>query len=218
MAGTDTASTEATAPVEATPPAEKTNEDEFAEAFDEFAAVDDTDTGDPPAEGRKDDEDKPAPGEESPDADEAAADEPAAAPEDIWADATPEQKAAFEAAKHENQSHRGRASILDRREAALEVTPTAAEPAADKDPDTAATPETDEDWEKFKSEYPEVAAPMEKRFEDRMTKLETENADLRGQVTGITDGQLQDAIDNEEALLVQRHPDWEQLTASEDFA
>ncbi len=51
-----------------------------------------------------------------------------------------------------------------------------------------------------------------------MTKLETENADLRGQVTGITDGQLQDAIDNEEALLVQRHPDWKQLTESEDFS
>jgi len=218
MAGTDTASTEATAPVEATPPAEKTNEEAFEEAFDEFAAVDDTDTGDPPAEGRKDDEDKPAPGEESPDADEAAADEPAAAPEDIWADATPEQKAAFEASKHENQSHRTRASAQNRKIAELMSAPeSAAEPAADKDPDTAATPETDEDWEKFKSEYPEVAAPMEQRFETRLGKLEAENADLRGQVTGITDGQLQDAIDNEEALLVQRHPDWKQLTASDDF-
>ena len=50
-----------------------------------------------------------------------------------------------------------------------------------------------------------------------MAKLEAENTDLRGRVTGITDAQTRDATNTEEALLVQRHPDWEQLTTSEAF-
>ncbi len=225
MTGTDTASTEATAPVEATPPAEETNEEAFAAAFDEFAAVDDTEAATPPAEGREDGdqasagapaektEEAPASGEQSPDNDDASTDD-AAEPPDIWADASPEQRAAFEAAQHENASNRTRASAQNRKIAALMAAPKpAAEPAADR----AATPETDEGWEQFKSDYPEVAAPMEKRFESRMAKLEAENTDLRGQVTGIADARQQDAIDSEEALLVQRHPDWEQLSVSEAF-
>ncbi len=203
------------------------NEEDFEAAFEEFAAEDDavttaaSDPG-PEDEGQKAGAAAPAEttdgqaasGEESPGV-EGAAPDGAAAPEDIWADASPEQKAAFEASKHENQSHRTRASAQNRKIAELMSAPeSAAEPAAD----TAATPETDEGWEQFKSDYPEVAAPMEKRFEARMAKLEAENTDLRGRVTGITDAQTQGAIDNEEALLAQRHPDWEQLTASEDFA
>ncbi len=192
-------------------------EEEFEAAFDEFAAEDDTATATPAAEVREATDEKTGdeatPGEESPgDASDEAASGGAAEPENIWADATPEQRAAFEAAQQENRSHRGRASRLDRLEAASRAPTPAAAPAAD-----AATPETDENWEQFKTEYPEVAAPMEQRFDTRMAKLEAENADLRGQVNGITDAHLQDAIESEEALLVQRHPDWRQLTATEDF-
>lgn len=197
-------------------------EEEFAEAFEEFASKDDTVTADAPAKGPDDDdkagapapadktEDQPASGEKPPDTDKAAPADGAADTQDIWADATPEQRAAFEAAQQENRSHRGRASAIARQQAASKT-------AADKAADTPATPETDEDWEQFKSEYPEVAGPLEQRYEKRIAKVEAENAQLRGQVSGITDDQLQDAINTEEALLVQRHPDWEQLTASEDF-
>ena len=81
-------------------------EDDFATAFEEFAAVDDTeDEPAPNVEVRADEEeaeDEPAPGEESPDAEAAPEQEEdaAAEPEDIWADATPEQIAAFKAAQH----------------------------------------------------------------------------------------------------------------------
>ncbi len=220
MAGTDTAKTEETTSVEATPPAEEANEEAFAADFNEFAADDDIVTAAAPDPGPEDGDQAGAkvPAQKTEDEDETsneAAPGGAAEPADIWADATPEQKAAVEALKHENSSNRTRASAQNRKITELMSAPKpAAEPAADKD---AATPETDEEWEKFKSDYPEVAAPMERRFESRMARLESENVDLKGQVIGITDAQTQDAINAEEALLVQRHPDWQLLGQSKDF-
>ena len=220
MAEKDTKSAEAPAS------AEETSEEEFATAFEEFAAVDDTLTTDPPAEGQEvivEEPETPAPdpdpapsgGEPSDDPIDPAPD--AAEVEDIWADATPEQIAAFKAAEHKAASHQNRASAQNRKITELmAASQPAAAPAADPDPD--ATPETDESWEQFKTEYPEVATPMEKRFEARMTKLEAENTELRGQVTGIHNGQIQDAINTEEAVLADRHPDWEQLTTSPEFS
>ncbi len=233
MAGTDTATTEATAPVEPTP-AEETNEEAFDEAFEEFAGKDDTVTAAPDPGPEK--ADYPQAGAEAP----ATTDDPAASgeessdgatttgeagPQDIWADATPEQKAAFEAAQHENSSHRTRASAQNRKISELMSAPKpAAKPAADEAATTeanAAQDEAAENWKQFDGEYPEVAGPMGARM-DRQDKenaeLKAEIAGLKGQVTGITDGQIQNAIDSEEALLVQRHPDWEQLTSSEEFS
>ncbi len=214
MAGTDKASTEETPAVDA--PAEATTEEAFDDAFDEFVSADP-----PPDTGRTEDtqqaeaeasaettDDDATSGEESSDETEEAAASDDAAAEDIWKDATPAQRAAFEAAQHENRSHRGRTSALDRK---LNATSAAT-------PHQAPSPEDVEKWEQFKAEYPEVAGPMEQRFESRLTRLETENAELRTQVTGITDDQIQDAINDQEALLGQRHPDWEQLTASDDFS
>ena len=219
----------------------ETNEEAFEAAFEEFAGVDDTATVSPPAEGRKDEgqplagepavapektektetTDQATSGEQSPGADEAAPDGAAEA-KDIWADATPEQRAAFEAAQTDAKTHRNRASAQNRKIADLMSAPKpAAQPAADKDADTATTTEADKNWEQFDGEYPEVAGPVAARM-DRQDKeiaaLKSENADLKGRVTGITDVQEQDAINNEEALLVQRHPDWEQLTASDEFS
>ena len=207
----------------------ETSEEAFAAAFDEFAATDDTTAL--PAEGREDEEgaaddkaaaaptdDKAASGDAPSDADDPPAEEKAApdgaAGEDIWADATPEQKAAFEAAKHENKSHKNRASAQNRKINQLMSAPKpAAQPAAEQP----ATPETNEAWEQFKDNHPEVANQMEQQFGERMARLETENADLKGQVTGIADAHTQTAINAEEAVLAQRHPDWEQFTASAEF-
>ncbi len=193
------------------------NEEAFDDAFDEFAAEDETTTAAAPDPGPEAGAEAPAEKiEDKPDdASNKAAPDGAAETKDIWADATPEQRTAFEAVRHENSSHRTRATAQNRKINQLISAPKpAAQPAADKH---AATRETDEGWEQFQTDYPEVAAPMEKRFESRMAKLEAENAELRGQFTGITDAHTQNAIDAEEALLVQRHPDWEQLTASGDF-
>lgn len=228
---------------EKTPPAEKADdateeqlaavlsdnpeagEDAFDEHFDEFAKKDETDAADattaPPIE---DDVDKAAaPAETAGKPDEEPA--PAAAGEstkkDIWADATPEQKAAFEAADHENASHRTRASAQNRKITELmAASKPAAEPAAAPAADPAATKETDEKWAQFKEDYPEVAGPLADRM-DRQDKeiagLRGENENLRGQVTGITDAQAQASTNTEEAMLEQRHPEWEKLTASEEF-
>lgn len=215
----------------------ESNEEAFAAAFDEFAATDDTTTTAEalPAEGLEDDkagaavvapatdsaDDKAASGDAPSDAD--AKDPPAeaapdgAAEKDIWADATPEQKAAFEAAQHENKSHKNRASAQNRKINQLMSAPKpAAQPAAEQP----ATPETAENWEQFKTEYPEVAGPLAERMDRQdkeMAALRSENANLLGQVTGISDARTQDSINAEEAVLAQRHPDWEQFTASAEF-
>ena len=148
----------------------------------------------------------------SSDAGDEAAPKDAAKDDDIWADATPEQRAAHEAALQENKSHRGRASAEDRRRHAddLQAKKAIAERAA-KEP---ATPETAEDYEQFKTEYPEVAGPVEARF----ARLEAENAELRSRVTNLDATQLSAAIDSEEALLEQRHPEWRTFTASKEFS
>jgi hypothetical protein len=135
-------------------------------AFDEFAADDTgTDAVTPPAEGRAED-DKADAAASAETTDQAAADDDksddpadAAAPKDaaetadIWADATPEQKAAFEAADHENQSHRTRASAQNRKIAQLMPAPPS---AADKAAEPTAPAGTDEDWERFKDLYREM--------------------------------------------------------------
>ena len=218
MAGKDKA-TEVETPVEATP-ADETKE-EFDEAFEEFAAEDEPAA---PAPGQEVLESEPepepepepaAPGEESPD--DAT---PEAAPEgaavDIWADATTEQKAAFEAAQQTNRSNKGRLSAQDRKIIQLTTAPAPAAPAAE--PAAEETSEEKEEWETFKTEYPEVAGPVEKRYGAEISALKTENANLRGQVTGITDNQLQDAINDQEAVLADRHPDWEKLTKTPEFS
>ena len=209
----------------------ETNEAAFASAFDEFAAMDDTTTtttepapvdgpdGDKADAAASTDDDKAASGDDQPDADKddpPADDKATAAPdsaaEDIWKDATPEQKAAIKAAEHENQSNRNRASAQNRKIAEL-----MAKPAAEQAAKPAAKPEDAESWEKFKEDFPDTADQMEKRFGSRLETLEAENAALKGQVTGIETANTQQAINTEEAVLLKRHPDWQTFTASAEF-
>ncbi len=221
MAGTEKASTEATAPVEDAP-AEKTSDEEFADAFEEFAAEDDTEA-DAPAPGAEVDEkpaaaepektDDPAPAEAAP---EGAAETP-----DIWGDATPEQKAAFEAATHETASNRNRASAQNRKIAELmAAAQPAAAPAAAPAADVTEEAKPTEKWEKFDEEYPEVAGPVRELFAEiraENAEIRAKNAALESRVTGITDVQVQDALDSEEAVLLQRHPDWDAVRQSDAF-
>lgn len=207
----------------------ETLEEEFGEHFAEFASADDTESAaapaspgpeekagaDAPAEPVKPTtDDDSTPGEEPPGAAPAASDDAAETP-DIWANATPEQKAAVAALEQENKSNRGRLSALDRQRRRK---PAAAAPAAPAPaPAEPAPEEPDENWEQFKKDYPEIAAPLEKRYEGRLSALAAENAGLKEQITGIGENQAQQVIDQEEAVLLGRHPDWEELTAKDDF-
>ncbi len=191
-----------------------TSEEEFADAFEEFAAGDDGETENegegPPQEAAHEDEE----GEAAPQ--EGAAEQP-----DIWADATPEQRAAFEAAQHENSSNRERVQAQNRKISDLLSQPGAAQPAAPvSKPATTeeGDPVANEEWEKFEEEYPEVAGPISKRYGNELAELKAENAKLRGEVSGINHIQRQEAIDTEEAVLLDRHPDWKAETSTPEFS
>lgn len=201
------------------PASESDEEKEFEAAFEEFAAPDEDEAASEEAAPTDDKtiEQDPAPDAQAPAAAEAAPEDDAAP--DIWADATPEQQAAVTALRHENDSHRTRATAQNRKINELISAPPAAAPAAEPGPkpDDAADEEADKNWEQFQTEYPEVAAPVAERFETRLAKLEAENAVLRGSVNGITDRQTQDAIDTQEAVLLDRHPNYIAETSTPEF-
>lgn len=209
MAGTEPAQTEADAPVD---PASDDGKD-FDAAFEEFAAADDTE----PAPEKEEPAGAPAPAD-GPDEPAKTIEEPAApegAAPDIWADATPEQLAAFQAAQQENRSHRGRASALDIREAQIAAAqkpaavPAAGEPVVE--------PATDEKFETFETEYPEVAGPIKARYDARHEQQEAKIAALEQTVAGISTIQANEATGDELAVLEQRHPTWHALTSTPQF-
>ena len=213
MAGTEATPTDAGASVDA-PTSADDDAKEFDAAFEEFAAVDDTETAPPPDPAEKPaDAPAPAEGSEEP----AKIEDPPAAPEgaaaDIWADATPEQRAAFEAAQQENRSHRGRASFLDIQQAQIAAKQPAAAPAAGPD----AAPATDEQFTNFESEYPEVAGPIKARYDAQLDAQAGQIAALEQRISGISDVQVQEAIGDQIALLEQRHPTWNALTSTPEF-
>ena len=128
-------------------------------------------------------------------------------PKDIWADATPEQQAAIEAAKHETSSNKGRLSAQDRELKKLRDLLASAETPAPKEA------EVDVDWDEFNDEYPDVAGPVAKR----LSALEADNKRLNNEVSGITEASREEAINDEKAVLLDRHPDYLEFTRTEEF-
>jgi len=157
--------------------------------------------------------------------------------EDIWANATEEQRAAYRAAQeqlrqldHADRSNRGRIAALQRQINQLsgQMTDDHAEKKwssgsgkqkggqSQKTPDTFET----EDWQKLKEEYSEVLGPVEQAFRSRDEQLQQlmERVQTFDQKFQGLDQAPQDAyMAGQEQALAEKHPDWEQITASRDF-
>jgi|TARA_Y100000310_G_scaffold51684_1_gene47599 hypothetical protein len=192
---------------------------EFDKSFDTFAG-DETPPADPLPE-----PDSPATGDE-PSAKKAEpegtgpsqATEPTPAV-DIWADATPEQKAAFGAAEadaHRYRSDRGRAAADARRIAELESTNR---DAAAQKPDAAPADGVlagvlrSGDWKAVKAELPELAAPLEKVLEG----FETENIALKKELATFSVERRNEVSDAQIRIVAAEHSDWESVTDDEAF-
>lgn len=184
---------------------------------------------DPPAEEGKD--------EGQPDADEAQdrqgpdAAEPAGSEstDDIWANADPKLKAAFEeanarAAKAENtiRSNNGRWSKAQRDADELRARLAAAQPKATEGKEAKAEPAADEtELKRIEEEYPDIAKPLLATIAALNAKVEQleQNDGTRQELDAARD-QLaaQEAMAREEQALAEDHPDWRDIVQGQGFA
>lgn len=198
---------------------EKSGE-EAAEAAAEGA--DDTDDGSAPADAKPQGE-APATDDRSAD----AADPGQTQGNDLWASATPEQKAAFEAAQTQlrkleqaERSNRGRLSAMQRQlndfTAGRDPSPPAARKAADGQGNDGKADGgflASDKWKRFEGEYPEVAGPLGELIGDLQSQLKRQDT----QLSAIGNERREDALDEQEELLLEAHPDWEQVTEKPEF-
>lgn len=138
---------------------------------------------------------------------------------DVWANATPEQRAAFEAAEaarkkleQAERSNRGRLSALQRQINELTQQPKPA-PAAgkgeqDQDRDADGFLASD-DWKSFEGEYPEVAGPLGKLIGNLQEQITRQDKEL----SAIGDDRRQSAMEEQATLLADSHPDWQDVTS-----
>ena len=135
---------------------------------------------------------------------------------DIWETATPEQKAAWEklqadlrAAEHENRSKRGR---LRR----FQTTKPAADAAGDKKDDAADTGggffDTDE-GKAFEEDYPQVAKAIKAALTGQAKSFEK----VQEVVKSITEERDAAALQDQENIVFQAHPDYPDIMGSPAF-
>lgn len=143
---------------------------------------------------------------------------------DIWANATPQQKAEIEALRtkattleHENQSHRGRQSALMRTHPEIfqpngEVRKPQQRPQP-KDGKQPSIVETEE-FKQLETELPEVAKPMKAALTALTDQVNASQARL-----DKMDGERRtNALKANELVLNGKHSDWDPATQSKEFA
>lgn len=149
-------------------------------------------------------------------------------PADIWANATPEQRAAFEATRKDldttNALYRrvsGTVSGLQRKIDALtrKDTPQGASTAADsaakaKDAAEAASSLLDDpDLKKAAEDYPEVFGPIKKV----VTALEARAEKAERELTGVSTQHRMRSLHEQRAYVQQKHPDFNEIAGSAKF-
>lgn len=136
---------------------------------------------------------------------------------DIWANATPEQRAAIDAAQaqiakleHAEKSARGRLSSLTRTLDTIRSKP-AAKPAANGGAAGAAAKGVTESdaWKAFAKDYPEVAGPIGQALAGMQLSI----ADQGKVVQAITEDALEADREAVYEALDREHSDWETVTA-----
>lgn len=184
---------------------------------------------DPPEEGSQD-EGQPGADEEQArqgsDADRPAESENT---DDIWANADPKLKEAFEAeraraAKAENtvKSNNGRLSQAQRELAELRARSYApVQPQAKTGEEAPKEQADDPELAKVEEEYPEIAKPLIKVITDLRSEVESLKSE-GAKRTEIEAKQAelaqQEAIAREEQALAEAHPDWDDIVKSQEFA
>lgn len=240
-------------PAVATDPNAAAQPDPFADAFQEFSDANDAkgeasgddadDTGDAPA---ADTVPEPAPAKApepvppattappvpsappaAPASGKAATEawKPISESDPIWANASPEQKAAYREVAQRFRSDEGRQRAyqnlvhhrdneIARLNNELKARLAAPAPSAPAVAGEAPALMKGADWQKLKSDYPEIAGPLQGVVatllaeNERLTKQVTQTADT------VTRSKTEIELDRNYTRLTEIHPDWEQITAS----
>lgn len=201
------------------PPADTEAEDATAAAAAEAEEQDDgaaaSQDDDPPADGGK----------------------PAVSPEgdDLWADATPterarfesafaeatdEQRAAYLAARQRIKSANGRVSQQARemnnlRRQLEEVTAKA--PPADPAGGGEADPFEDDEWKEVEDQYPDVAKPLRAVVGRIVSTLQEENRQLKSQVGSFATATSKANYDDNYSSVLAEHQDYDAAIKSTEF-
>jgi len=137
------------------------------------------------------------------------------APEDPWANVSPELRSAHEADQRKiekleqsDRSNRGRLGAMQRQLNDSQAVAAAAAAAS-----RPKEPAPSENWDSFKDEYPEVAGPAGERIDG----VADEVKELRSEIADLKSGDRDAAIDEQEELLGEAHQDWEQVIAADGF-
>lgn len=212
-------------------------EDDFAKHFEEFASgskVPDPAPEAPPSEepsSEGNDPEEPKVGGDEPPADEPPAgvtsDPPAGDPKppaepapDPWANVPPELKAQFDQlqrerdeARHKASSDAKRVSALSRKLNELERSATPA-PPPQQEQRSEGQKALDEKISKLREEYPDVAGPLIEALQAQRDEL----TEVRSRMESVTQDRQAAYIEQEQAALDARHPDWRDIAADPSFA
>lgn len=173
--------------------------------------------------------DTPAPASAAaPDAPAAADNAPAGEPQDIWKDADPRLKEAYEASMRDAQYRvdalKGRQSAQDRELQELRRLRQAGQggqqqeqPQRQEQPASTAgkspTGLTARQLEALREDYPDLAAPLLDVIEQQNAKLQH----LERGVSGYTQERALQAEQAQQAILEQSHPDWSTAVTDDRF-
>ncbi len=192
---------------------------EFEAAFREFSGTEAEPDKAPPAAEETPSEAAPAEPDDA-GADLPPAESPQTANQEIWANATPEQLAAYEAAErrakeleHRQKSEDGRVARYQRDRDAMQRKLETLVSAAQKDGEDLRVLVASEDWQKAKSDYGDDLAPLFNLVE-KLTDHSAASSERWQQL----DTETIDTIETDNfVMLDERAPDWRDLLGRNDF-
>lgn len=204
---------------------ELSEDDDFEQAFNEFADPDKVTTV-------ANDELIEDEAEEEPEAEAESKAEAEPAPTvDIWADATDEQRTAMEAVRreraeieHRYKSDEGRVSALQRKindlEAIQHQAPVVAPVVAPAQP-----PVSEEGIDSFREDYPDIANAVDKMVQSKMTTeregfsqaMNQMQQQMKQAIQPFQESEQKRFIDTQMQELESTHPDWRDVAQSTDF-
>lgn len=204
---------------------ELSEEDEFEQAFNEFAEPEHATTivNDELIEDEAEEEAEP-------EAEAEVGVEPVPTV-DIWADATDEQRTAMEAVRreraeieHRYKSDEGRVSALQRKindlEAIQHQAPVVAPVVAPAQP-----PVSEEGIDSFREDYPDIANAVDKMVQSKMTTeregfsqaMNQMQQQMKQAIQPFQESEQKRFIDTQMQELESTHPDWRDVARSTDF-
>lgn len=147
---------------------------------------------------------------------------PEAQAPDPWKDVPDELRAQIaliekerDDAKHRAKSDAERVAALSRKLASLSAASAPSAPAPEKKAEpTEAQKALDAKVAQLKEDYPEVAEPMLELLAAQRNEL----TGVKSQLDAVNQDRQARVIAEQEALLVQSHPDWREVSATEQFA